>query len=119
MSSTIIDNDKRTERISELKGVLFRLNDAMHDRYIVLETVQNSIANRILSGQQSMNPKVVENYKLADRILARSLKVNVRIYQRNILYFKMRRRQIETDLKQLGITLHDFDAEWFSTVEKR
>lgn len=116
MDSNHVTDDNLSPRIKELKEVLFRLNDAMHDRILSLQKVQDSIVHRVLTGQQSMNPKVVENYKLADRTLARSLKLNIRIHQRNILYFKIRRRQLERDFAAAGAKMKDFDALWFDKL---
>jgi hypothetical protein len=105
-------NDSRSLRISELRETLFRLNDAMQQRLGGLEQLETLIVGKLASGNLSLNVKAVEAYKLADRILAKSMRLNIRIYQRNILYFNLRRRQLQEKLAAFGFSAEDLDREW-------
>ena len=112
MSADSQTNDSRSLRISELRETLFRLNDAMVQRLGNLDQQESLLIDRLLSGNLSLNAKAVEAYKLADRIFAKSLRLNVRIHQRNILYFNLRRRQLQEKLAAFGFSAEDLDREW-------
>ena len=112
MSADNQTNDSRNLRISELRETLFRLNDAMVQRLGNLDQQESLLINRLVSGNLSLNAKAVEAYKLADRIFAKSLRLNVRIHQRNILYFNLRRRQLQEKLAAFGFSAEELDREW-------
>ncbi len=105
-------NDSLSLRISELRETLFRLNDAMQQRMRYLEHLESLVVEKLASGNLSLNVKAVEAYKLADRILAKSMRLNIRIYQRNILYFTLRRRQLLDKLAAFGVSAEELDREW-------
>jgi hypothetical protein len=77
-----------------------------------LDQQESLLINRLVSGNLSLNAKAVEAYKLADRIFAKSLRLNVRIHQRNILYFNLRRRQLQEKLAAFGFSAEELDREW-------
>ena len=112
MSADSQINDSRNLRISELRETLFRLNDAMQQRLGGLEQLEALLIGKLTSGNLSLNAKAVEAYKLADRILAKSMRLNIRIYQRNILYFNLRRRQLQEKLAAFGFSAEELDREW-------
>jgi hypothetical protein len=99
-------------RFAELRDTLFRLNDAMRDRLMRLQAEEKAIFTRLRTGRLSLDAKRVDAYKLADRIPARSLRMNIRIHQRNLLYFNMRRRQLHGALTKLGADPAALEDQW-------
>jgi hypothetical protein len=112
MSDKSCEDDNRTSRITELTAALFSLNDALFERLGQVGSVEKALMDRLLSGDLSLNPKAVDGYKLADRTLARSLRVNIRIHQRSALYLSMRKRAITELLESLGADPNSLEREW-------
>jgi hypothetical protein len=103
------------ERLDELRTTFVRLNAAIRERLEELGRAEQDILDRVLNGHMSMNAQKVDGYKLADGMLARSMRLNVRINQRSLLYFNIRRRQLRRTLASLGADAEALEREWHAT----
>ena len=115
MNKDTPSESEHTDRISELRTTLIRLNEALEDCLGRLNCWENVVVDRLVRGELSLDAKRVDGYKLADRILNRSLKMNVRIHQRNLLYFSIRRRQLRRDLAAYGVDPDEVEREWLAS----
>lgn len=109
-------DDKGNARREELRAVVFALNDAFCERVQGLVGAEKRIVRLLVGKKISLNPKLVAAHMLASRTPVRSLKLDIRLHQRSILYFKSRRRSLEPALEAVGLSLAELDAEWEERV---
>lgn len=116
MTKDLSSDDKGRARREELRTLIFAINDAFYNRVQGLNRSENRILRLLVGKKISMNPKMVPAHMLANRTPVRSFVLDIRMHQRNLLYFKSRRRSLEPELELHGLTLAELDAEWEKRV---
>lgn len=112
-------DDKGSARREELQSVIFAVNDACYKSVQGLVAAEKRLFRLVAEQTISLNPKLVPAHMLANRTLVLSLKLDIRMHQRSILYFKARRRSLKPALEEVGLSLATLDTEWEGDLRAR
>lgn len=110
-------HDSAQDRIQEIKRTIFALNDEFQIISGRLKQKELNLLHEVAQQKISLIQTRVEAYRLATKIFPRSMRVEIRIHQRTLLYLKMRRRQLAAELNSFGLKLEDVDHEWSQLSE--